>query len=256
MIDLADQAEGLRRLFAARRARILTVVGTEISAGAAGKLALAFAQLPRRTVLISCDRQTAAGIALTDLPNIDYHFEVGTPAMPIELYQAGEMHASQLSPQAKSRIFDRLTDLQNATDIMLIDARQTLAEARTQAREIILAIHANAEGIVAAYARIKTFHAWQAGSRCVVYTFDDSPDGEGAGDLAAHNLAITAQRFLGVTVRHLGSVANGSEAAYRGIASRLAAATAASDVAIESCLAYLFLPQRDGSVPAGALLLQ
>ena len=248
MSDLADQAEGLRRLFAVPRARILTVLNAEASFDAARKLAQAFVTLSRRTALINYYRQTATAFDLADLAEVDAHFEVRDPAMATELYlsrDAATPELANLSPQTKSRIFDRLADLQDATDIMLIEARGNLAKAQSQVRETILAMRTNVDGILAAYSCIKAFHAMRGGSDCVVYTFHDRRQGGETDDRAIQNLISTADRFLGITLRHVGAVVTGSDTEYLEIASRLAEERTGGGVAIEACLAHLFVPERD-----------
>lgn len=245
MSDLADQAEGLRRLFAVRRARILTVLGGDVDLDVASKLAQAFVNLSRGTALINCYRQTPAGLNLADLAEVDAHVEARDPAKLIELYLSPDAAAPQLAgllPQTRSRIFDRLAGLQDATDIMLIEATGKLAEAQSQVRETILAMRTNADGILAAYASIKTFHAVRGRSDCVVYTFDDRRRGGETDYCTVQNLISTAERFSGVTVRHVGSVVTGSDTEYLEIASRLDDEKMGGGVAIEACLAHLFLP--------------
>lgn len=259
MSDLADQAEGLRRLFPVRRARILTVLNGKASLNAASKLTQAFVKLSRRTALISCYRQSPTGLNLADLADVDAHFEVRDPVTSIELYVSGDaatFRLANLLPQTRSRIFARLADLQDTTDIMLIEARGNLAGAQSQVRETVLPMRTSVDGILSAYAGIKTLHAMRGRSDYVVYTFDDRRQGGETDGCEVRNLISTAERFLGITVRHVGSVVTGSDTEYLEIASRLDEDKMGGGVAIEACLAHLFVPERDRSVLAGPLLLQ
>lgn len=147
-------------------------------------------------------------------------------------------------------------DLQAATDILLIAAEGNLAAARSQVNETMLPMRTSVDSMLLAYARIKIFHALGGSSDCVVYMFSDRRQGGDGDGRAVANLGVTAERFLRISVCHIGCVVTGNDTEYLGITSHLAYEKTGGSVAIEARVAHLFTPERDRSIPGGALLLQ
>lgn len=262
MSDLADQAEGLRRIFGRRRARIVAICSSSGARSLIYPLASALAKLGQRVVLLTDHGDAPNRPTFSDLARRDYVADPKDCGNPITLCVSSSgndpLRLSNFSPRAQSRVLDQLAAIQRRSDVVLIDAERTLSDALAQVREMIIVTTPRDESVLSAYAKIKAFSVGHHNSACRVYTVLDSAGEHQRGARAARNLDGTARRFLALQIEQLGSVDPREPATYQAIAEawRGSPAKPVGEVAIEACIAHLFQPHLAASEESTALLLQ
>lgn len=265
MSNLADQAQGLRHIVGRKRARVVAVFAAIPGPDVAGQIAAALHQHGQRVVLLTADdtRRPSNSRCHTfeDLARERTQIEIAaeSAAHHISVIKNGDdiFDVQRLSPQAQSRLFDRLADAQQASDVVIIAAEGVLFDALMQVREVIVVVPASTDGILSAYRKLKELHKKRGSAGFQIYTLIEGAE-RTATEQMASNLHATVERFLSLSVRSLGAIDRHDKQAYRRAAERLLARshTSIGAVALESCVAHLLHSEADSNVPDLALLIQ
>jgi MinD-like ATPase involved in chromosome partitioning or flagellar assembly len=205
-----DQAFGLRRLFVPRRARMLGVVGAEAT-GVVLELAAAFAQLGQRVLLLdrSCG-DAARGFGLVArfelrhalardkaLADVALEGPHGIVVLPCARALAD---ADAAGPLAADRLREHLDHALGPFDVMLVNgAPLPVADA-----QVLLALAPTSAAVTQAYTELKTLARGGRARRCELVVHGART--EGAALDAFDSVAITAGRFLGMTLALAGTM--------------------------------------------------
>jgi flagellar biosynthesis protein FlhG len=210
-----DQALGLRRLFARRRARMLGVIGEEAT-GVTLELAAAFARNRQRVLLL--DRtagEAARGLGLRArwelrhairgdklLRSITLEGPAGVTVLPAT---RGLDDISTHGPQGCEAFVAALDDALGPFDLMLINgAPLPLSEAG-----VLLALAPTSTALTHAYAGLKQLARQAQPRRCDVAI--QRARSEDAALDAFDSVALTAGRFLGMTLALAGTMPGGPQ---------------------------------------------
>lgn len=246
--NIADQAEGLRRLFAADAAHMVAVLGKDgqdISAG----LAVALTGKGRKVLLL--DEQLRAGdthplfltpvrhdigAALRGEKSLQ---EVVVPVAGMTLLPAGAVRAVGVNESARVRLLAAFHALAQMYDVVLIHASPTMPASQRRglgfalaAPEVVVLCDCTSAGITAAYSQIKAM-AQVPGERHFRLMFRG--EDQRLADVLFRNLAGVCRQHL----RHMPSSA--------GV---LPTESMAAAIALESLaddMARWPLPERDDS---------
>jgi len=210
-----DQALGLRRLFSKRRARMLGVIGEEGTAVTL-ELAAAFARASQRVLILD---RTCAGIAQASSLRTRYelrHALCGDKPLR-DVAVAGPQHTVLLPAMrgldevarggatACERLCALIDDTLGPFDLLLVNgAPLPLAEAG-----VLLALAPTATALTQAYTELKKLARQAQPRRCDVAI--QRARSEAAALDAFDSVALTAGRFLGMTLALAGTMPGGPQ---------------------------------------------
>ncbi|MCX7627720.1 MAG: hypothetical protein N2Z69_04820 [Methylophilaceae bacterium] len=217
-----DQAEGLRRLFAADVAHMVAVLGDgaqEISAG----LALALAGRGRRVLLVDERLGAQQTHPLHDKP---VHWDIGAvlkgeqalqeialTVAGVTLLPAGQMHPVARNESGRIRLLSSLYALARVYDVVLVAAaspvRRGLGFALAAPEMLVLCTGTKA-GITSAYGHIKSVATFAGNHhfRLLFRTVD-----EALARVLFRNLAGVCRQHLGLTPHYAGVIPADAQAA-------------------------------------------
>jgi flagellar biosynthesis protein FlhG len=219
-----DQAEGLRRLRAARPVKVITVTGGKGGVGKtniAANLAVALAALDRKVMLLDGDlglanvdvlfglqpRYTMADVVRGERPlaEIVVNGPLGVQVVP---GASGLSEMANLTPVQSVGIVHAFSELASDLDMLLIDTPAGIADPVLRfaeaAHEVVVVVCDEPTSITDAYAVIKVLSRERRVSRFRVVT-NMTREG-GHGRLLFEKLLRVTERFLQVTLDHAGSI--------------------------------------------------
>ena len=224
MVDFsADQAEGLRRMLSFSRARTVAVVAGTRGAGATScvvNLGAALARQGRRVLVV--DENFSNGNASHVLglrPRFDLtNVIAGDCRLEDALQQGGRGLAvlaasraanalSRLDSASQRRAVSCFADLDDAADVVLLDARNDAHEPSAfanAAQEVIVVVSPGPSSITGGYAAIKRMSR-VAGRKRFRILVNRAPDAD-TSRVVYENMAQAAGRHLDVTLDFMGAI--------------------------------------------------
>jgi len=219
-----DQAEGLRRLFSRRRARVVTVASGCDGAGATGTVVnLAAALAARGHRIVAIDENYGPGNVVASLglhARRDLHGAITGQYGLEDALLAGPGDIAVLPAAAGVRALGRLDSIQQARlkaalawlgerfDVVLIDARcgtvGGLSSLGHAVQDTVVVCSGAGAAITESYALIKQLHGL-TGARRYRLLLNRVAD-EGAARLIFDNLERVSRRHLGAPLEFLGHV--------------------------------------------------
>ena len=217
-----DQAEGLRRMLSFGRARTIAVVAGTRGAGATScvvNLAAAMTRQGRRVLAVDENHDNNICQSLGLRPRFDLRHAIEGECAPEEavtqgpggiavLSAGGAVRTLQrLGPQSEARAVRCFGELDDAADIVLLDARNDAEEPSpfaAAAQEVILVVSPGATSITGGYTAMKRMcrtHARMRFRLLVNRAQDDA-----TARLIHTNMAQVAKKHLDVALEYLGAI--------------------------------------------------
>jgi flagellar biosynthesis protein FlhG len=223
MVDArVDQAEGLRRMLLFSRARTIAVVAGTRGAGATScvvNLASAISRQGRRVLVVDENYDNNVSQSLGLRPRFDLRHAIEGDCTPAEaltwgpggiavLSAGGAARALQkLDPLAEARAVSCFGALDDAADVVLLDARNDADEPSpfaAAAQEVIVVVSHGSSSITGGYTAMKRMCRTHARMRYRLLVNRASDDV--AARLVQANMAQVARKHLGVALDYMGAI--------------------------------------------------
>ena len=222
MFDVrGDQAEGLRRIFSFSHARTIAVVSGNRGAGATScvlNLASALARQGKRVLIV--DENSGSGSvsqALGLRPRFDLKNVIADECTLGEaLMVAGSLTVlaasraartlSRLDSVSQARALDCFAQLDEAADIVLLDARNDAVEPSAfamAAQEVIVVVSPGSPSITGGYAAVKSMHRTHGRKRFQILVNRANDE---TAPVVYSNMAQVAKKHLDVALDYMGAV--------------------------------------------------
>ena len=222
--SVQDQAAGLRRMANPRPVRVIAVASGK---GGVGKtnvsvnLAVALADAGKHVMLLDADLAMANVDVLLGLQpranlahvldgelSLEEIIVEGPAGVQIVPASSGVAHLAQLSPAEHAGLIRAFSDLTQPLDVLVVDIAAGVADSvvtfTRAAHEVVVVVCDEPASITDAYALIKVLSREQGIQRFQVLA--NMARSEEEGRTLFRKIAAVCERFLDVTLNHLGTV--------------------------------------------------
>ena len=222
--SVQDQAAGLRRMANPRPVRVIAVASGK---GGVGKtnvsvnLAVALADAGKHVMLLDADLAMANVDVLLGLQpranlahvldgelSLEEIIVEGPAGVQIVPASSGVAHLAQLSPAEHAGLIRAFSDLTQPLDVLVVDIAAGVADSvvtfTRAAHEVVVVVCDEPASITDAYALIKVLSRDQGIQRFQILA--NMARSEEEGRTLFRKIAAVCERFLDVTLNHLGTV--------------------------------------------------